>query len=117
VLLPELACCRVGWDTVPRAARPDNIKALVRAVRPRVPPASVFAWRGELASHGLLRGSLRAGVAPRLRGPRLGRRQKLLVRMSRLSEARWRLLMRGRDYSCEAETARAWQRLVGEATP
>jgi hypothetical protein len=79
VLLLELACCRVGWDSVSRAARPDNIKALVRAVRPRVLPSGVFAWCGELASHGSLQVSLCVGVAPRLRGPRLGRRRKLLV--------------------------------------
>jgi hypothetical protein len=70
------------------AAGQCRIKALVRVDRPRVPPASVFAWRGELVSHVSLQGSLRVGVAPRLRGPHLGRRRKLLMQTSSLSEAR-----------------------------
>jgi hypothetical protein len=105
---------RMGRRVEGRAAGQCRIKTLVRAGRPRVPPSSVFAWRGELASYASLRGSLCVGVAPRLRGSCLGQRWKLLVRMSKLSEARWRLLMRDVDSLCEAETCRARQRLVGD---
>jgi hypothetical protein len=87
-----------------RATEQCHIKALVRAGHPRVPPAGVFAWRGELASHASLRGSLCVGVAPRLRRPRLGRRQRLLVQTSGCRR-------RGGNSSCEAEICRARRRL------
>jgi hypothetical protein len=41
----------------------------VRADRPRVPPAGVLAWHGELESCVSLRGSSSAGAAPRSCGP------------------------------------------------
>jgi hypothetical protein len=111
-------------------------------------PAGAFAWRGELAPHALLRRSPGVGMVPRRVGPRLlvptfscgprlSRRWELLVRTSKLSEARrrllvrggdsscrteicrtrWRLLVRDKNLSCEAETPRAGRKHVGEATP
>jgi hypothetical protein len=111
-------------------------------------PAGAFAWRGELAPHALLRRSPGVRMVPRSCGPRspcsdlLVRASpqseaELLVRTSKLSEARrrllvrggdsscgmeicrtrWRLLVRDENLSCEAETPRAGRKHVGEAAP
>jgi hypothetical protein len=116
VLLSELACCRVGWDGASRATQPNNA-----ALRLSSEPAARGCCQ-LMCLHGVWnwRGSLCVEVAPRLHRPCLGRRRRLLVRTSRLSEARRRLVVRGKALSCEAETlsekpSPSW-RLVGEAS-
>jgi hypothetical protein len=164
VLLTGLACCR-GWteqhvgDCVVEQC---NITAFVKAGRPRVPPARVFACCGELVPCVSLRGSSSIEAAPRscgapyptLRPPHAGltlvgdgnyscervvgggdssckqlvggevetyrARRRFLVRGrdslwgTETPRAGQKLLMRGGDWSCEAEACRGSHLLVGD---
>jgi hypothetical protein len=114
----------------------------VRADRPRVPPAGVLAWHGELESCVSLRGSSSVGAAPRscgppdpvLQPPSVGPAlvgdgnyscervvgggdsscEQVVGAVTESPRARQKLLVQGGDLSCEAETPRAKRRLVGE---
>jgi hypothetical protein len=96
---------RMGRRVEGRAAKQCRIKALVRAGRPRVLPTGVLAWRGELASHASLWGSLCVEVAPRSH-------RMVLVGGGDCSRERAGCRRRGRDSSCETENPHATQRLV-----
>jgi hypothetical protein len=115
---------------------------LVRAGHPRVPPAGVFAWRGEPEPYVSWRGSSSVGAVPRLCGatgpaPRascvgpalvgdvncscelvVGGGNFLCERVvggeAESPHARWKLVVRGGELSCEAETPRASPLLVGD---
>jgi hypothetical protein len=74
---------RVGGRTVKLC----HITTLVRVGRPRVLPASVFAWRGELAPYTSLRRSPGFKMAPHSCGPR-SPHSYLRVRASPQSETK-----------------------------
>jgi hypothetical protein len=117
----EFACCRVRCDgdlmtaqlsraalrpVSGPAARVDHQLVYLHGMGNQPPPsvvAEVFTCRNCTTWCGLC----------------LGRRRRLLVRMSNLScgvetcHLRRRLVVRGADLSCEAETCRARRRLVG----
>jgi hypothetical protein len=131
------------WHVRGFAVEHCSITAPVRVSRPRVPPAGVFAWRGELVPCVSLWGSSSIGEAlrscgapdPTFQPPRVGPTlvggenyscervvrggdsscEQVVGGEAETCRARRRLLKRGGDSSCGMETCRAMRRLVGRS--